>query len=193
MWQAAGSPERASAHHRPTTPREATMANLGKKGDLYVARFRYHGKEYKKSLRTTRRADAEAAMHGIERAMHGLATGLLQIPPGVDPGDYILSGGTVKEPVRGRRVMPPLSTLIREYLAGQAHKAPASVYTEGVHLRNLTRGLDGKADAPVDRILHRDLEQHLQARLRVRTSSTVHKERDTITSLFKWAVSQGYL
>ena len=39
------------------------MANLGKKGDVYVARFRFQGKEYKKSLKTTNLADAEAAMH----------------------------------------------------------------------------------------------------------------------------------
>ena len=69
------------------------MANLGRKGDLFVARFRYQGKEYKKSLKTTRLADAQAAMHGIERAIHGLTTGLLQVPPGVDPGDFIVSGG----------------------------------------------------------------------------------------------------
>jgi integrase len=169
------------------------MANLGRKGDLYIARFRYQGKEYKKSLRTTRLADARAAMHGVERAIHGLVTGLLQVPPGVDPGNYILSGGTIKEAARPRRRIPALSTLIDEYLAGQAHKASSSVYTEGVHLRNLRKKLGAKVDAPADRIARRDLEQYLQVRLKERTPSTVHKERDTITSLFKWAVAQGYL
>ena len=33
------------------------MANLGRKGDVYVARFRYQGKEYKKSLKTTSLVD----------------------------------------------------------------------------------------------------------------------------------------
>jgi integrase len=169
------------------------MANLGKKGDLFVARFRYQGKEYKKSLRTSRRADAEAAMHGVERALHGLATGLIQVPPGVDPGDFILSGGTLRQAARPRRRVPPLSALIDEYLANLSHKAPSSAYTEGVHLRNLKRKLGVRVEAPADRIAHRDLEQYLQARLKERTPSTVHKERDTITSLFKWAVAHGYL
>ena len=40
------------------------MANLGRKGDVYLARFRYQGKEYKKSLKTTSLSDARAAMHG---------------------------------------------------------------------------------------------------------------------------------
>ncbi len=79
------------------------MANLGTKDDLLVARFLFVGKEYKKSLKTTRRADAEAAMHSIERAIHGLATGMLQLPGGVNPGDFILSGGTLKQAARRRQ------------------------------------------------------------------------------------------
>ena len=132
-------------------------------------------------------------MHSIERAIHGLTTGLLQVPVGVDPGDYILRGGTRKEVVRPLRSVPPLEALIGEYLGGQAHKASATVYTEGVHLRNLVKNLGPKAEAPADRIAHRDLDQYLQARLKERTPSTVHKERDTITSLFKWAVDHGYM
>jgi hypothetical protein len=103
------------------------MANLGKKGDLYLARFRYQGKEYKKSLKTTQPADARAAMHGIERAIHGLTTGLIQIPPGVDPGDFIVSGGSLREAARARRRVPALANLIDEYLANLSHKAPSSV------------------------------------------------------------------
>jgi integrase len=169
------------------------MANLGKKGVVYVARFRFGGKEYKKSLKTDRLADARAALKGVERVIHGLTTGLVQVPAGVDPGDYIVSGGTLREPPRPRRRGPPLSALIDEYLANLAHKAPTSVYTEGVHLRNLRRKLGPRAEAPADRTGHRDLELYLQSRLRERTASTVHKERDTIISSFKWAVSHGHL
>jgi integrase len=169
------------------------MANLGRKGKTYVARFRYAGKEFKKSLKTTCKADAEAAMHAVERAIHGLATGLLQVPPGVDPGDFILSGGSLEQPVRHRRRVPSLSALVGEYLANQSHKAPSTAYTEGVHLRNLLRALGAKAEAPADRVAHRDLESYIQARLRSREPSTVEKERATIIGLFRWAVSHGHL
>lgn len=169
------------------------MANLGKKGDVFVARFRYEGKEYKKSLKTTRKADAEAAMHAVERAIHGLATGMLQIPPGVDPGDFILSGGTLKQAARRRPRVPTLASLIEEYLDGQGHKARSTAYTEGVHLRNLLKKLGTRADAPADRVAHRDLESYLQARLKERSPSTVGKERTTLVQLFRWAVAQGHL
>ena len=169
------------------------MANLGKKGNVFVARFRYEGKEYKKSLKTTDKADAGAAMHAVERAIHAPATGMLQIPPNVDPGDFILGGNELKQPVPRRQRAPLLSALIDDYVANQSHKTASTAYTEGVHLRNLKRKLGAKADAPADRIIYRDLEGYLQARRKERESSTVDKERTTIIGLFRRAVAHGHL
>src|SRR4051794_18481850 len=117
------------------------MANLGKKGDRFVTRFRYQDKEYKKALKTSRLADAKAAMLGVEQTIHRLTTGLIQVPHGVAPGDFIISGGTLREAVEPRRLAITLPALIDEYLQHQAHKAVSTVYTEGVHLRNLKKGL----------------------------------------------------
>lgn len=169
------------------------IANLGKKDEVFVARFRFEGKEYEKSLKTIRKSDAEAAIHAVERGNHGLAIGMIQIPTGVDPGDFILSGGTLREAKRPRHKVPTLAALIEDYLAGQGHKAASTVYTEGVHLRNLKKNLAEKADAPVDRIAHRDLEAFIQSRLKQRSPSTVDKEKTTVVQLFRWAVAQGHL
>jgi hypothetical protein len=103
------------------------MATLGRKGELYVTRFRFQGKECKRSLKTTWLADTRAAMHGIERVVHGLTTGLLHIPSGVDPGDYIVSGGSLKGPAKPRRRVPPQTDLIDGYLGSLSHKAASSV------------------------------------------------------------------
>ena len=121
------------------------MANLGRKGDLYVARLRYGGKEYKKSLKTTRLSDARVALQGIERAIHSLLTGLIRIPDGVAPGDFIVSGGTLLAPAKARRRAPSLKSLVADYTAGQVHKAASTGYTEGVHLRNLLKELGARA------------------------------------------------
>jgi hypothetical protein len=139
----------------PTRELRSVIANLGKKGELSVARFRHEGREYKKSLKTREAVDSRAAMHCIERVIHALATGLIQIPAGVDAGDFIVSGGTLREARKPRPRTPALADLIDEYLGNLSHKAASSVYTEGVHLRNLKKQLGARADVPADRIVRR--------------------------------------
>ena len=169
------------------------MANLGRKGDVYVARFRYQGKEYKKSLKTTSLVDARAAMHGVEQAVHRLATGMAQVPPGVDPGDFILSGGTLKQANQRKANTPSIAALIADYLANQSHVAASYLYTQTVHLRNFRNKLGKRADTPCERVTRRDLDQYIQARLKERTPDTVGKERFTLVKLFEWAVAHGFL
>src|SRR5262249_11341591 len=42
------------------------MANLGRKGDIYLIRFRYGGQQYKRSLKTKEKAEAEASKNSVE-------------------------------------------------------------------------------------------------------------------------------
>jgi hypothetical protein len=153
------------------------MANLGKKGDIYVARFRYQTKEFKKSLKTTSQADAKAAMHAIEQTIHRLVTGMLQVPAGVDSGDFILSGGTLKQAVPPRTNVPSVAVLMDDYLAHQSHIAATYLATQTTHVRNFRKKLGSRVNLPCDRLTHRDLEQYLQARLKEREADTVSKER----------------
>jgi integrase len=171
------------------------MANLGKKNGVYLARFRYQEKEFKRSLKTADRKAADLAMHRIESALGQLALGLLRVPEGVDPGDFILSGGSLEAPraPRLRREVPALEKAVQEYRDNLAHLAPSNQYTVGVHLRNLQKALGPRATVPIDRIEPRDLEGFLQKRLRERKHTTVSKERDTVVQFFQWAVGHGYL
>jgi integrase len=171
------------------------MANLGRKNDVYLARFRFQGKEYKRSLRTADRKNAEAAMHRVEDALHRLAVRLIAVPDGVDPGDFIVSGGTLTPPAlaRGRRTVPTFGSAVQEFLGDLGHLAESNRYTIGVHLRNLQKKLVRQVDAPLDRVERRDLEAYLQARLKERAHTTVSKERETVVSFFRWAVARGYL
>jgi hypothetical protein len=124
-------------------PHEDNMANLGKKNGVYLARFRYQGKEYKRSLKTADRKNAEAAMHRIEETLHRLAIGLIQIPPDIDPGGFIVSAGTIT--VRPVLLRPlTLEAAIDEYLGNIHHLAESNRYTISVHLRNLKKKLLNK-------------------------------------------------
>jgi integrase len=171
------------------------MANLGKKNGVYLARFRFLGKEYKKSLKTTDRKAAEGAMHRVEDALHRLAINTLAVPEGVDVGAFIVSGGTRQKPTAKHRTtaVPSVKDAVREYTDNLAHLAVLNRSTIRTHLGNLRKKLGPKTDAPLDRVEPRDLERFLQARLKERSSTTVSKERVTVTQFFDWAVAMNYI
>jgi len=127
------------------------------------------------------------------RPSTGSSPGWPRCPPRVDPGDFILSGGTLRQANRRRANVPSVAALIADYLANQSHVAASYLYTQTVHLRTFRNKLGKQADSPCDRVTHRDLEQHLQARLKERTPDTVGKERFTLVKLFEWAVANGFL
>src|SRR5438445_5481005 len=90
--------------------RSTPMAHLGRKGDYFHVRFRFRGKEYKKSLKTRNHEAAQAACHLVELTLHRLHTGQCLVPVEVDPGDFIVSGGTAVRPVQPSPRPPSPST-----------------------------------------------------------------------------------
>ena len=170
------------------------MANLGKKNGVFIARFRYNGKEYKRSLKTLDKSDAVAAMHDIQRVLHRLAIGMIQIPAGINPGDFIASGGTI-QPVSHREpvIVPTLAAAIAEYHDHLGHLADSTRYTIRVHLNNLQKHLAPKLGRSIEQVRHADLDGFVQARLKVRSSTTVRKEQETLIEFFEWVVVRQYL
>jgi integrase len=171
------------------------MANLGKKNGVYLARFRFEGNEYKKSLRTRDRKAAAAAMHRVEDALHRLGVHLIFVPEGVDPGDFVVSGGTLTAPAPESppRFVPTLDAAIAEFLANLGHLAESNRYTIAVHLRNLKKKLGDRAKVSIDQITKADLQGFIQARLKERSRTTVGKERGTVIQFFRWAAGREYL
>ena len=55
--------------------------------------FRYAGKPYKRSLKTTEKREAEAVVGRVEETIRLLERGRLDIPSDADPGVFILSDG----------------------------------------------------------------------------------------------------
>ena len=176
------------------------MANLGKKGDTYCARFRLRGKEYKKSLKTRDESAAKAALHLIELTLHRLHTGQLHVPDRVDPGDFVVSGGTLTEPVEPTlpaEPAPPLPStreLVDRYTAAlKSLVAPSYHSSQAMHLRHLLRHLGLRGDEPYDTVTVRDLDGFIQARLAERHPNTAERERITLLQFYKWVVRQQYL
>src|SRR5205823_10990530 len=119
------------------------MANLGLKGGVYHVRFRLRGKEYKKSLKTRDESAARGALHLVELTLHRLHTGQLRVPERVDPGDFVVSGGTLVEPAEPEAPagpapsLPSTRELIGLYTAAQKNLlAPSYHASQGMHLRH---------------------------------------------------------
>ncbi len=64
----------------------------------YHVRFSYQGRKFRRSLNTDKREEADNLVHLIEYTLGQLASGRLAVPPDVEPGDFILSGGLLQPP-----------------------------------------------------------------------------------------------
>lgn len=174
------------------------MANLGQKDGIFHIRFRYRGSEYKKSLKVRDKSTAEAARNLVELTIHRLVTGQIGVPAHVDPGDFIVSGGTLLQPVATAEPAPPAlpstKELIEDYKESQKNLLAESYhYSQAMHLRHLVRHLGELADAPCDQVGFRDLDRYLKIRLGERHANTAERERITLMQFYKWVVVQGYL
>jgi integrase len=173
------------------------MANLGQKDGIYFIRFRFRCKEFKKSLKIRSKADAEAARCLIELTIHRLMTGQITLPANVDAGDFIVSGGTLTEPITKPQLAPkPPSTkaLMGQYEESQKNLLAESYhYSQVMHLRHLAKHLGNKVNAACDQIGFRELDGYLKARLAIRHANTAERERITLLQFYKWVVAQGYL
>lgn len=143
------------------------MANLCQKGGIYIVRFRFQGKEFKRSLKIDDRGEAAAACSLVEVTIHRLRTGQISIPAGVDPGDYIVSGGTLlptpetilrpaTEPLPSTRELSDRYAVnVKDLLAPSYHDS------QRMHLRGLMSYLGDLADLPCNRVGFRDLDGYL--------------------------------
>ena len=71
------------------------MASIICQNRFYLLRFRIGRKSYKRSFQAHSVTDAWMAFHAAERVLLGLSSGLMRVPDGVDPGDFVASGGVI--------------------------------------------------------------------------------------------------
>ena len=167
------------------------MANLVTKDGIYVVRFRFQGKEFKRSLKTRSRRNADGAKTLVEATIHRLLTGQLFVPAGVDPADFIVSGGTLqpRAPVMPPPIFPTTREVIEQYLDAMCIvNSPNYHSSQTTHLSHLKKFLGEKADAPCSQVTQQVLESYLQGRLKIRDPETVARERVTLLQLYNSTV-----
>lgn len=119
---------------------------LLKNGNYYI-RFRVLGIRYKKSLRTSDDRAALAAQALIEQTLQLIRLGQLTVPPDVDAGNFVVSGGNLQRPTTAKQLKATLEDLLLGFLESSHHgeKAATTRGTDSIHCKHLLRScLKGK-------------------------------------------------
>jgi integrase len=166
--------------------------------NIYRIRFRYAGREYKRSLKTDQAREAHAMRGRIEETILLLERGRLEMPANADPAEFILSDGR-----RGTKPAAPtvftLGELFKHYeenlLAGTKEKTTRS--SEKIHQAHLLKHL--KSRTVLRTLTPADIQSYVANRLRDTwrkkpvQAETIKKEIATLRMIWNCAVNQGIL
>jgi integrase len=169
----------------------------------YHVRFNYGGKEFRRSLKTKDASIAESGAKRVEETLMRLERGWLTMPSDADPGIFIASGGE-----RAAKTIVAASSPVKPMTLGQLHEAykadlPADAkegstrYTEGIHLRHLTRILG--TDTPVESIGLKEAQRYAAKRAKQQwrekpiSGATIKKELKTLRIVWAWGSKLGHL
>jgi hypothetical protein len=130
----------------------------------YKVCFRYRGRTYKRSLKTTNHRDAAIILGGVKRTLLRLEQNLLELPPGADILTFILSDGKQAEKPSAQPQAVTLQDLMDRYTSASSvgTMEENSLATIKMHLRHFVATL-GKNFA-VGRLKLDDLQRHVERR-----------------------------
>src|SRR4051794_34519043 len=155
------------------------MASLRKPAQgQYTACFRYDGRHYQRSLKTNDPASARSVLGRIKDTLHLLATGRLAIPPGVDPGDFIVTSGAERQPRSAARI-PTLEQFFKEYQADHpaGTKSESTLVTEQIHINHFVRLNKKLLSRSIDQLNFAHFQQYVGLRTQEGASpTTIDKE-----------------
>ena len=185
-----------TGHLRPVLAQtlQMHMAHLGEKDGIYLARFRYGGREYKKSLKTRDEREAKNALRVVETTIHRLTTGTLTVPDGVNVGTFILSGGTEAAAKKASKTIT-FREAVRPVRGPPTAAGGEAVPEKPTGAPQATRRthLGVRAGRPLDRITQADLRAFLDARMADRHANTVERTRQTFRQFFAWCEEEKHL
>mgnify|MGYP002637339548 FL=1 len=131
----------------------------------YHVKFRFGGRQYRRSLRTKLRRKAEAAASHVEENIRLITEGRMTLPAGADIPTFLLSDGRLTEQIT---VGPDLR--VGELLAKYLRSIPrdtlekTTIGTFGVHMRHIERLIGGRV--PLQMVTKSSLQEYVTARSR---------------------------
>ena len=172
---------------------------LDKRTDCWTVRFYWNGKQVQRSCATKRRAEANRTLAAVEDTIHLVKTGRLQMPLGVDPFDWIVSGGKLQStPERnGDPKDKRFGKVCDAYLEDQQQKQDTTIATERIHIGHLKKIL--KAATPIEAICLDALKKYRRRRAGEKcrgkpiSDATIKKELVTFRQIWAWARENSYV
>jgi hypothetical protein len=190
---------------RRALQRELCMADASIRRNrvgVYQVRFRFEGRQYERSLGTKIRRDADDRLGEVRKVIRYLEDGVLNLPEGVDPVGFVISGGKLRpgpkeQVVAEPEARPPLT--IQE--AGERYfdsfppgsKEAETIKTERVHFKHLTRLLG--SNTVLEALGRDDLQGYVGRRIKERglrgkvQRKTVEMELATFRQIWAWSLS----
>jgi integrase len=165
----------------------------------YKVCFRFRGRSYKKSLKTTKAGDAQIILGGVKRTLLRLEQNLLDLPLDADILTFVLSDGKQAEKASQPQIVT-LQELIDQYIAACSVGAMEenSLDTTKLHLRHFVATF-GK-EFPVASLKMTDLQRHVERRAKKRgirkrllSPTTIRKEVASFRAAWNWVVQAGLL
>lgn len=163
----------------------------------FHACFRFGGKRFKRSLKTTDEGEAASLLGRIEDNARLAARGKLHLPEGADIPTFLLSDGQLGHPLEVSETLT-LAELIDRYEASLPPGAleQSTMYTIHIHAGHLKRVLGSGFN--VRSLTREDLQRYINARAkktgrrgRKISPITIRKELSTLSGIWTWAQTGG--
>jgi integrase len=180
------------------------MATLERRNDHFRIIFFYKNKRYAQSLHTGDIKEAETLRGGIEERLMRLNQNLVELRPGADLVDYVVSGINIAEGERPAAQGPPpdkitFAKLRDAYLETHAHGAMEenSLSTVRLHLGHFAVSLGERF--PMPDLKQDDLQAHVTKRSQKKyrgkklSPVTLRKEMASFRAVWNWGVDSGKL
>jgi integrase len=164
----------------------------------YLVKFRWGKREFTKSLHTKEETVADLGVARVNDALMRLKRGLLEMPPEAEPGEFIVSGGTLTaKPKPADRIKPlTLGELFNLYVES-VPKEPNTLRTIRIHQNHIEKVL--RTDTPVESITLEHVQRYCDRRAkmvyhgqRIRPY-TIRKELRTFRQTWLWGFRRGHV
>lgn len=176
------------------------MAWLTKRGRVFHLGFRYSGRTFRTSLKTTERRIANAAVSRVDENLRLVETGRLELPPDtLDLPTFLLSDGKLDE----KPVLPGVTSLSEVFDAyfvamSDGSMESNSLATIRIHANHLERILGRRLS--LESLSFADLQGYVDIRSKEKgkrgrklSPTTIKKEVATFRSIWSWAQRLGHV